>query len=67
LPFVYLGKYLEGDLQLVILTQGNRVLTVSPGEVIEKNYRIERIEATNVVFTYLPLSISQSLSTGSSQ
>jgi hypothetical protein len=67
LPFVYLGKYLEGNLQLVILNQGNRVLTASPGDVIEKIYRIERIEASNVVFTYLPLGTSQSLSTGSSQ
>jgi hypothetical protein len=62
-----LGKYLEGDVQLVILTQGNRVLTASPGDVLEKTYRIERIEASNVVFTYLPLGTSQTLSTGSSQ
>jgi hypothetical protein len=52
---------------LVILTQGNRVLTASPGDVLEKTYRIERIEASNVVFTYLPLGTSQTLSTGSSQ
>jgi hypothetical protein len=62
-----LGKYLEGDTQLVILSQGNRVLTASPGEMLEKIYRIERIEANNVVFTYLPLGTSQTLSTGSSQ
>ena len=67
LPFIYLGKYLEGDVQLVILNQGGRVLTVAPGEVLDKNYRIERIEASNVVIKYLPLGISQTLSTGSSQ
>ena len=67
LPFIYLGKYLEGDSQVLILNQGGRVLTVAPGEVLDKNYRIERIEANNVVFTYLPLGTSQTLSTGSSQ
>ena len=67
LPFINLGKYLEGDVQLVILNQGGRVLTVAPGEVLDKNYRIERIEASNVVIKYLPLGISQTLSTGSSQ
>lgn len=65
LPYSYLGKYSEGDLQLVILSRGNRVVTASSGDVLENMYRIDRIETNNVIFTYLPLSISQTLVTGS--
>jgi hypothetical protein len=43
------------------------VITAAQGEVLEKIYRIERIEASKVTFTYLPLGTSQSLSTGGSQ
>ena len=63
LPFVFLGKYSEGSLQLVILSRGNRVLTAAQGDVIETNYRIERIEPARVLFTYLPLGTPQSLAT----
>lgn len=64
LPYVFLGKYSEGDLQLVILSRGNRVVTASKGDVLENIYRIDRIEANNVIFTYLPLNTSQTLATG---
>jgi len=62
-----LGKYTEGDLQMVIMTRGDRVITASAGDVLENTYRLERIEPNTVVFTYLPLGSSQSLSTGGSQ
>jgi hypothetical protein len=64
LPYTFLGKYSEGDLQLVILSRGNRVITASRGDVLENMYRIDRIEANNVIFTYLPLNTSQTLATG---
>jgi hypothetical protein len=65
LPYTFLGKYSEGELQLVILAKGNRVVTASKGDVLENTYRIDRIEANNVIFTYLPLNTSQTLTTGS--
>jgi hypothetical protein len=67
LPYIFLGKYSEGELQLVILSRGNRVITASKGDVLDNMYRIERIEANNVIFTYLPLNTSQTLTTGSTQ
>jgi hypothetical protein len=51
----------------VILTRGNRVVTAEAGDVLEKVYKIERIEANKVTLTYLPLGTTQSLSTGGSQ
>lgn len=67
LPYVFMGRFDQGDTQLVILTKGNRVITASQGDVLEKTYRIDRIEASKVTFIYLPLGTSQSLSTGGSQ
>jgi hypothetical protein len=65
LPYTFLGKYSEGELQLVVLAKGNRVITASKGDVLENIYKIDRIEANNVIFTYLPLNTSQTLTTGS--
>lgn len=67
LPYAFMGKFEQGDTLVVILTRGNRVLTASAGETLENVYRIERIEASKVTFTYLPLGTLQSLSTGGSQ
>lgn len=67
LPFVYMGKFEQGDTNVVILTRGTRVLTVSKGDILEKTYRIDRIEANKVTFTYLPLDMTQTLATGGSQ
>jgi hypothetical protein len=66
LPYTYLGKYSEGTVQLVILARGNRVITAAQGEVLDNQYRIDKIEP-NVQLMYLPLGIPQTLSTGSSQ
>ena len=65
LPYTYMGKLEQGETHVVILNKGNRVVTVSLGDVLENTYKVESIEASKVTFTYLPLGISQSLSTGS--
>jgi hypothetical protein len=62
-----MGRFEQGDTNLVILTRGNRVITAAKGDVLENTYRIDRIEASKVTFTYMPLGTSQSLSTGSAQ
>jgi hypothetical protein len=62
-----MGRFEQGDTNLVILTRGSRVITAAQGDVLENTYRIDRIEASKVTFTYMPLGTSQSLSTGSAQ
>lgn len=66
-PYAFMGQFQQGETLLVILTRGNRVITAAQGDVLEKTYRIDRIEASKVTLTYLPLGVSQSLSTGGSQ
>jgi len=64
MPFAYLGSY-EGDARLIIiLSKGDRVYTVSPGDVIEGAYKVERIKGQWLEMIYLPLNIKQTINTG---
>ena len=63
LPFTYVGRYEDPPKLLVILAVGNRLYTVSEGEVIDSNYRVEHISDSTVDLVYLPLNINQSIST----
>jgi hypothetical protein len=65
MPFVYLGKYIDGNTQLFILSRGNRVLNVAVGEEIANTYRIDGVQDGELGITYLPLNIKQSLPVGS--
>ena len=67
LPFAYLGQYIEGETKLIILTRGDRMLSVSAGEIIDRTYQVGSIKGGQLTFMYLPLHIEQSLSTGVSQ
>lgn len=64
LPFTYLGRYEDAPTRLTILVKGDRMYTVSEGDVIEDTYRVERVTPGLVELTYLPLNIKQSLRTG---
>lgn len=64
IPFTYLGRYGDTASRTIILAKGEKVYTVSVGDVIENTYRIERFSAGMINLTYLPLSIEQHLPTG---
>lgn len=66
MPFTYLGLYEEAAGKIVMLVKGGHVFTVSVGDVVENNYRIDSVENGVVEMTYLPLNIKQSINTGSS-
>jgi hypothetical protein len=62
LRFSYVGTLNrdQGKTQ-VFLANGDQLLIVSPGDVIDGRYRLESIAATGAVFTYLPLNERQEL------
>lgn len=65
LPFAFMGSYQETDGRLIIfLTKGERLYTVSPGDVIDGTYRVEDVVSGQLGLTYLPLNIRQSMSVG---
>lgn len=64
LPFSYLGRYQESQAVIIMLVKGDRIYTVSAGEVIENTYRVEGLAGGRVELTYLPLDIRQTIDTG---
>ena len=65
LPFAYMGKLQEESGRLIVyLSKGEQTYSVSQGDVIDDTYRIDAIESGQIVMTYLPLTVQQTLSIG---
>jgi len=64
LPFEFIGKMDDERRLRVFLLRGEKIYTVTVGEVIDGTYRIERIADSEMVLTYLPLNVRQTLSVG---
>ncbi|WP_429574098.1 hypothetical protein [Paraburkholderia sp. UCT70] len=63
-PFTYLGELdAKTAKPQVFLSAGDRLLIVSPGDVVDGQYRVESISENDMVLTYLPLDQRQVLST----
>ncbi|WP_321917712.1 MULTISPECIES: hypothetical protein [unclassified Paraburkholderia] len=55
-PFTYVGQIdAKAARPQVFLSNGDQLLIVSPGDVIDNQYRIESVSESDVVLTYLPL------------
>jgi len=67
LPFKYLGQLAEAGRTLVFLTAGDRNLVVGTGDVIDGLYRIDAIGTDELMLTYLPMNVQQTLPTGAAQ
>ncbi|MGF6758150.1 hypothetical protein [Paraburkholderia sp. GAS42] len=62
-PFTYLGELdSKAAKPQVFLSNGDRLLIVSPGEVVDDQYRVESVSESDVVLTYLPLNQTQTVS-----
>lgn len=65
LPFKFMGLFQEESGKLIVyLANGDRAYAVSEGDVIDNIYRIDAANTRQLVLTYLPLSITQTLPTG---
>jgi hypothetical protein len=63
LPFRFVGAVEEGGERSVFLLEGTQVHMVRAGDLLGSQYRVERITASSVEFTYLPLKERQILAT----
>jgi hypothetical protein len=61
LPFRYIGRIVQDGRAEVLLLRGAQHFAVSAGDSIGAQYRVERVSESEIVFTYLPLNIEQSL------
>lgn len=64
LPFKYMGKLLEEGKLTVFISNQDRNYAVKDGDTIEGAYRVERVDSQQVLFTYLPLNMQQTLVIG---
>lgn len=67
LPFTYIGQLDEGNKQTFMLARGEIVITARAGEQLDSNYRLESLQGSSLVITYLPLNQRQTLDVGVTQ
>lgn len=64
LPFTFLGKKMEDGIWEVYLSRGELTFIVHEGMAFESNYRVDKIGATTLTLTFLPLNQTQTLAIG---
>jgi hypothetical protein len=63
LPYQYMGQMDDAPGgNLVFLTAGNRVFSVSPGQTVEQVWRLDSVDQRALYLTYLPLNSTVVLS-----
>ena len=67
LPYTFVGSFTDGDQATVyFLTRNDRVYDVKPGDTLDQIYSVDAVENGQLLFTYKPLNIRQSLPVGGS-
>jgi hypothetical protein len=62
-PFVYMGKIEDGPKGTqIFLMANNKVYAVVEGDLIDATWRFDQENAQQLLFTYLPLNLPQTLS-----
>ena len=64
LPFVYMGKMLDGKAITAFVSMGGQTHLLHGGDTV-RDYRVEAISAKEITFIYLPLNEKQRLPLGS--
>ena len=61
LPYTYMGRFVENGVTTLFLVRQNQSYSVKQNDVLDNNYRVDRIDDGQVQFIYLPLNIPQTL------
>jgi hypothetical protein len=65
LPFAFMGSYKsEGGGSTYFLTAGDRVYDVKIGDTLDNTYSVDGVKSGQLLLTYMPLKIQQSLAVG---
>jgi len=67
LPFTFMGRTFDAERPTVFLVKGDRAYLVAQGDVIDENYRLEKVEPGQLTLRYLPLDALQTLAVGEKQ
>lgn len=63
-PYAFLGKKLEAEIWEVYLARGEQTFLVRTGQVLEGQWRVDRISPPSLELTYLPLGQALTLPIG---
>lgn len=61
LPFQYIGKVIEDGKLEVYVSHGDELVSIARGKKIGAEYRVDKVTASSITFTYLPLKMQQTL------
>jgi hypothetical protein len=62
---VFMGAYkAEGGGSTYFLTAGDRVYDVKIGDTLDNKYSVDGVKSGQLLLTYMPLKIQQSLAVG---
>jgi hypothetical protein len=61
LPFRYMGKVIEDGKLEILLLRGDEHFAVKAGQKIDAEYRLDKVTASALTFTYLPMKAKQTL------
>jgi hypothetical protein len=65
LPFVFMGSFrTETGGAIYYLTAGDRVYDVKVGDTLDDKYSVDGVKSGQLMLTYMPLKIQQSLAVG---
>ena len=65
LPFSFMGSYkTQGGGAIYYLTAGDRVYDVKVGDTLDNTYSVDGVKSGQLLLTYMPLKIQQSLAVG---
>jgi hypothetical protein len=65
LPFAFMGSYrTQGGGAIYYLTAGDRVYDVKVGDTLDNTYSVDGVKSGQLLLTYMPLKIQQSIAVG---
>ena len=64
LPFVFMGSYQSQGAVTYFLTAGDRVYDAKVGDTLDNTYSVDDVKSGQLLLTYMPLKIQQSLAVG---
>ena len=61
LPFRYMGKVIEDGKLEILLLRGEEHFAVAAGQKVGEEYRLDKVGASSLTFTYLPMKKKQTM------
>ena len=64
LPFAFMGSFRSEGGAIYYLTAGDKVYDVKVGDTLDNTYSVDGVKSGQMLLTYMPLKIQQSLAVG---